>query len=157
MNLLLSCTDEPFIYMVVVMILLFMRSHWTQLIAQNLSHLIHKVGTLDAIQNGHRSPTFRILLQPPHSDISYTLATAFTKPEIDEHWNFLMIDLLPKLGVYPQRVILLSISQTLCSKCIESFDSSEDLRVYVVGKVESLVATAEQQDDSDPVGATPQC
>ncbi|EDQ85151.1 uncharacterized protein MONBRDRAFT_29503 [Monosiga brevicollis MX1] len=54
-----------------------------------------------------------ILLQTPNSDISYLLATAQLEEEIEEHWQWLLDTLGPRL---------------------DAFEAPEDLRDYVCGK-----------------------
>eukprot|EP00045_Choanoeca_perplexa_P014880 m.177881 g.177881 ORF g.177881 m.177881 type:complete len:1128 (+) comp16826_c0_seq2:75-3458(+) len=78
------------------------------------------VGTIDSIRDSSRMPPFRILLHPPSSEVSYILAKAHHREEIDAHLAWLEQNLMAKL---------------------DAFESGDDIRSYVCGKVESLCAT----------------
>lgn len=61
------------------------------------------MGTIDAIVSSQRGPPFRIVLQMPHSDLCYMLASAHHQEEIDQHWEWLMENIEPRVGTSTMR------------------------------------------------------
>lgn len=56
----------------------------------NSSFLSKVIGTLDNVLDTKAQP-FRILLQTPHSELSYLLAKANTEPDIVDHWDYVQV------------------------------------------------------------------
>eukprot|EP00047_Mylnosiga_fluctuans_P010166 m.14890 g.14890 ORF g.14890 m.14890 type:complete len:1101 (-) comp2984_c0_seq1:172-3474(-) len=85
------------------------------------------VGTID-IMLDPRSAPYRILLQTPRSEVSYLLAQGYSMEEIESHWEWVEAQLLGKL---------------------EAFEYENDIRDFVVKKIECLVANIAEANDAD--------
>ncbi|XP_038133621.1 TBC1 domain family member 8 [Cyprinodon tularosa] len=78
------------------------------------------VGALDTVLDSNARVTpFRILLQVPGSQISWVIASGATIEEVNEHWGWLVRNLLQSLSV---------------------FENREDAVGFVRGKVKGLIA-----------------
>ncbi|KAM4561833.1 TBC1 domain family member 8 [Fundulus diaphanus] len=78
------------------------------------------VGALDTVLDSNARVTpFRILLQIPGSQISWVIASGATIEEVNEHWGWLVHNLLHSLSV---------------------FENKEDAVRFVKGKVKGLIA-----------------
>ncbi|XP_033118031.1 TBC1 domain family member 9-like isoform X3 [Anneissia japonica] len=79
------------------------------------------IGTLDTVLDTKPAP-YRILHQTPNSEVSYTVAAAMNKRDIQEQWEWLEQNIMVTLG---------------------AFDADDDVTNYVKCKIESLVANLE--------------
>ncbi|XP_046964550.1 TBC1 domain family member 9 [Vanessa cardui] len=97
--------------------------------SKGLSSLL--VGTLDSVRDTKPAP-FRILHQTPNSEIYYVIATALTEQEIRQDWQWLFDN----------------VSATL-----HSFDSEEEITEFVCCKINSIIATEQENftEDEDTI------
>ncbi|XP_050666505.1 TBC1 domain family member 9 isoform X2 [Leptidea sinapis] len=97
--------------------------------SKSLSSLL--VGTFDSIRDSKPAP-FRILHQTPNSEIYYVIATALTEQEIKQDWVWLFENVSPTL---------------------HSFDKEEEVTEFVLCKINSVIATAQDifTEDEDTI------
>ncbi|KAG7307154.1 hypothetical protein JYU34_007300 [Plutella xylostella] len=97
--------------------------------SKGLSSLL--VGTLDSVLDSKPAP-FRILHQTPNSEIYYVIATALTSDEIKRDWQWLVHNVCPTL---------------------HSFDTEEEVTEFVCCKINSIIATEQENftEDEDTV------
>ncbi|XP_060800380.1 TBC1 domain family member 9 isoform X2 [Amyelois transitella] len=97
--------------------------------SRGLSSLL--VGTLDSVRDT-KPPPYRILHQTPNSEIYYVIATALTEQEIRQDWQWLFDNICPTL---------------------HSFDKEEDVTDFVCCKINSLIATVQDNitEDEDTI------
>ncbi|XP_050344939.1 TBC1 domain family member 9 isoform X3 [Nymphalis io] len=97
--------------------------------SKGLSSLL--VGTLDSVRDTKPAP-YRILHQTPNSEIYYVIATALTEQEIRQDWQWLFDN----------------VSATL-----HSFDSEEEITEFVCCKINSIIATEQENftEDEDTI------
>ncbi|EGD78656.1 hypothetical protein PTSG_11761 [Salpingoeca rosetta] len=91
------------------------------------------IGTFDSLSDAHRTCPYRILLSQPDSEVSYQIAKAHHREEIEHHWHWLEENILERL---------------------DSIESPEDVRQFVFGKLESIAKakpSAAQQEADAPV------
>ncbi|XP_052750576.1 TBC1 domain family member 9 isoform X2 [Galleria mellonella] len=95
--------------------------------SRGLSSLL--VGTLDSVRDTKPAP-YRILHQTPNSEIYYVIATALSEQEIRQDWQWLADN----------------VSATLYS-----FDREEDITEFVCCKINSIIATEQENfvEDED--------
>ncbi|XP_053625119.1 TBC1 domain family member 9 isoform X2 [Plodia interpunctella] len=93
--------------------------------SKGLSSLL--VGTLDSVRDT-KPPPFRILHQTPTSEIYYVIATALTEHEIRQDWQWLFDNVCPTL---------------------HSFDKEEDITDFVCCKINSIIATEQENITED--------
>ncbi|KAJ8283131.1 hypothetical protein COCON_G00056500 [Conger conger] len=93
------------------------------------------VGALDTVlDSSARVSPFRILLQAPGSQVSWIIATGTVMEEVQQHWDWLVENLLHSLSV---------------------FENKDDVTSFVTGKVKGLIAEearswqAAQEEDPD--------
>ncbi|KAM3963454.1 TBC1 domain family member 8/9 [Aphomia sociella] len=96
---------------------------------RGLSSLL--VGTLDSVRDTKPAP-FRILHQTPNSEIFYVIASALTEKEIRQDWQWLL--------------------DNVCST-LHSFDKEEDVTEFVCCKINSIIATEQENyiEDEDTI------
>eukprot|EP00042_Codosiga_hollandica_P052495 m.667589 g.667589 ORF g.667589 m.667589 type:complete len:1033 (+) comp58508_c0_seq15:3918-7016(+) len=99
--------------------------------AAGASFLARLVATLDTAIDP-KTPPFRIRYQPPESDISHVIARGNNMAEIEGHWRWIVSDLHPRLA---------------------DVGTLSDSRDYVLGKIESLIASQERPEDDDTLYA----
>ncbi|KAJ2952626.1 hypothetical protein O0L34_g6956 [Tuta absoluta] len=97
--------------------------------SKGLSSLL--VGTLDSVRDTKPAP-YRILHQTPNSEIYYVIATALTEQEIRQDWQWLFENVMPTL---------------------HSFDTEEEVTEFVCCKINSIIATEQENftEDEDTV------
>ncbi|XP_059050119.1 TBC1 domain family member 9 [Achroia grisella] len=93
--------------------------------SRGLSSLL--VGTLDSVRDSKPAP-YRILHQTPNSEIYYVIATALSEKEIRQDWQWLADH----------------VSATL-----HSFDKEEDVTEFVCCKINSIIATEQENFTED--------
>lgn len=93
--------------------------------SRGLSSLL--VGTLDSVRDTKPAP-YRILHQTPNSEVYYVIATALTEPEILQDWQWLFDNVCPTL---------------------HSFDTEEEVTEFVCCKINSLIATEQENLTED--------
>uniref|UniRef100_A0A8D0CI94 TBC1 domain family member 8B n=1 Tax=Scleropages formosus TaxID=113540 RepID=A0A8D0CI94_SCLFO len=92
------------------------------------------VGTLDTVLDSTaKVAPFRILHQTPDSQVYWSIACGATREEINQHWEWLLQNIMRTLSV---------------------FDSSEDITSFVQGKIRGLIAeegkvSLVQEDDPE--------
>ncbi|KAI4461777.1 tbc1 domain family member gtpase-activating protein [Holotrichia oblita] len=91
--------------------------------SKGLSSLL--VGTMDSIFDTKPAP-YRILHQTPSSEVYYNIACSMTKQEIQKDWDWLFSN----------------VCETL-----HSFDKEEDITEFVIKKIESVIATNQENQD----------
>ncbi|KAJ0180398.1 hypothetical protein K1T71_003802 [Dendrolimus kikuchii] len=89
------------------------------------------VGTLDSVRDTKPAP-FRILHQTPNSEVYYVIATALTEQEIRQDWQWLFNNVCPTL---------------------HSFDTEEEITEFVCCKINSVIATEQENltEDEDTI------
>ncbi|XP_072943418.1 TBC1 domain family member 9 [Epargyreus clarus] len=97
--------------------------------SKGLSSLL--VGTLDSVRDTKPAP-YRILHQTPNSEIYYVIATALTEQEIRQDWRWLFENVSPTL---------------------HSFDTEEEITEFVCCKINSIIATEQENltEDEDTI------
>ncbi|XP_026329753.1 TBC1 domain family member 9 isoform X2 [Hyposmocoma kahamanoa] len=97
--------------------------------SKGLSSLL--VGTLDSVRDT-KPPPYRILHQTPNSEVYYVIATALTENEIRQDWQWLFENVCPTL---------------------HSFDKEEEVTEFVCCKINSVIATKQDNitEDEDTV------
>ncbi|XP_023947050.1 TBC1 domain family member 9 [Bicyclus anynana] len=97
--------------------------------SKGLSSLL--VGTLDSVRDTKPAP-YRILHQTPNSEIYYVIATALTEQEIRQDWQWLIDNVSPTL---------------------HSFDTEEEITEFVCCKINSIIATEQENltEDEDTI------
>ncbi|XP_022917577.1 TBC1 domain family member 9B [Onthophagus taurus] len=93
--------------------------------ARSLGSLL--VRTMDSIFDTKDTP-FRILHQTPSSEIYYTIACSLLREDIERDWEWLFNNL---------------------SETLQSFDNEDDITEFVLKKIESLIATRQENLDID--------
>ncbi|KAL4714146.1 hypothetical protein ACJJTC_008500 [Scirpophaga incertulas] len=93
--------------------------------SRGLSSLL--VGTLDSVRDTKPAP-YRILHQTPNSEVYYVIATALTETEIRQDWQWLFENVCPTL---------------------HSFDTEEDVTDFVCCKINSVIATEQENFTED--------
>ncbi|CAH0604555.1 unnamed protein product [Chrysodeixis includens] len=89
------------------------------------------VGTIDSVRDTKPAP-YRILHQTPNSEVYYVISTALTEPEIRQDWQWLFDNVSPTL---------------------HSFDTEEEVTEFVCCKINSIIATEQENftEDEDTV------
>ncbi|XP_045785800.1 TBC1 domain family member 9 isoform X2 [Maniola jurtina] len=97
--------------------------------SKGLSSLL--VGTLDSVRDTKPAP-YRILHQTPNSEIYYVISTALTEQEIRQDWQWLFDNVSPTL---------------------HSFDTEEEITEFVCCKINSIIATEQENltEDEDTI------
>ncbi|XP_049866927.1 TBC1 domain family member 9 isoform X2 [Pectinophora gossypiella] len=97
--------------------------------SKGLSSLL--VGTLDSVRDTKPAP-FRILHQTPNSEVYYVISTALTEQEIRQDWQWLIDNVSPTL---------------------HSFDTEEEVTEFVCCKINSIIATEQENftEDEDTI------
>ncbi|XP_021209163.1 TBC1 domain family member 9 isoform X1 [Bombyx mori] len=97
--------------------------------SKGLSSLL--VGTLDSVRDTKPAP-YRILHQTPNSEIYYVIATALTEQQIRQDWQWLI--------------------DNVCST-LHSFDTEEEVTEFVCCKINSVMATEQENitEDEDTI------
>ncbi|XP_061383565.1 TBC1 domain family member 9 isoform X3 [Danaus plexippus] len=97
--------------------------------SKSLSSLL--VGTLDSVRDTKPAP-YRILHQTPNSEIYYVISTALTEQEIRQDWQWLFENVSPTL---------------------HSFDTEEEITEFVCCKINSIIATEQENftEDEDTI------
>ncbi|XP_030031232.1 TBC1 domain family member 9 isoform X2 [Manduca sexta] len=97
--------------------------------SKGLSSLL--VGTLDSVRDTKPAP-YRILHQTPNSEVYFVIATALTEQEIRLDWQWLFDNVCPTL---------------------HSFDTEEEITEFVCCKINSIIATEQENltEDEDTI------
>ncbi|XP_041977166.1 TBC1 domain family member 9 isoform X2 [Aricia agestis] len=98
--------------------------------SKGLSSLL--VGTLDSVLDSKPAP-FRILHQTPNSEIYYVISEALTEQEIKQDWQWLL--------------------DNVCAT-LHSFDSDDERTDFVCCKINSIIATEEENLTEDEESVT---